>query len=240
MLQWLTKSRLRTALAILPFGAAFVLSILMWAHVEASGLCAVFRMDFIGLTGLVMAVGSVVGVISTVVLARRADRRTAKEAELKLIQLQQQIRELETRLSGTITRMGIAEALAALQAAMQAIDLYHRFASKDEVIQTLNLPRDITPFRQAAAAIEARRPPGFAPKAYADLFDKAAQKADACARKMGNAMDDNLLPDDYERIGDAARRCVCREVKVVIDFMGGDIPDILRPYWESQKCAELR
>ena len=55
--------------------------------------------NLIALTGMITAVGSVVGTISTMVLAWRADRRTAKEAELKLVQLQQQIRELELKLT---------------------------------------------------------------------------------------------------------------------------------------------
>lgn len=54
--------------------------------------------QLIALTGMVTAVGSVVGTISTIILAWRADRRTARESELKLLQLQQQIRELELKL----------------------------------------------------------------------------------------------------------------------------------------------
>jgi hypothetical protein len=48
---------------------------------------------------MVTALGSIIGTISTVVLAWRTDRRTAKEAELKLVQLQQQIKELEIKLA---------------------------------------------------------------------------------------------------------------------------------------------
>ena len=54
--------------------------------------------NVIALTGMVTAVGSVLGTFSTVFLAWRADRRTAKESDLKLVQLQQQIKELELKL----------------------------------------------------------------------------------------------------------------------------------------------
>jgi hypothetical protein len=47
---------------------------------------------------VVAAITGMVGTISTVVLAWRTDRRTAKEADLKLVQLQQQIREHELKL----------------------------------------------------------------------------------------------------------------------------------------------
>ena len=97
--RWLTKSRLRTALAMLFFVILFVVSsglLLANAGIETLGGSS----ELVALTGMVTAVGSVIGTISTVLLAWRADRRTAKESELKLVQLQQQIKELELKLKG--------------------------------------------------------------------------------------------------------------------------------------------
>jgi hypothetical protein len=51
------------------------------------------------LVGIITAFVNVFGTISTVTLAWRADRRTAKESDLKLIQLQQQIAELNSKLN---------------------------------------------------------------------------------------------------------------------------------------------
>lgn len=57
---------------------------------------------------IVTAIGGVIGTISTVILAWRADRRTAKESELKakeselkLVQLHQQIKEMELKLNAS-------------------------------------------------------------------------------------------------------------------------------------------
>jgi len=56
----------------------------------------------------VTAIGGVIGTISTIILAWRADSRTAKESELKakeselkLVQLQQQIKEMELKLNAS-------------------------------------------------------------------------------------------------------------------------------------------
>jgi hypothetical protein len=55
--------------------------------------------DLLPWVALVTAIGSVLGTISTIILAWKADRRTAKESELKLVQMQQQIKELEAKLT---------------------------------------------------------------------------------------------------------------------------------------------
>jgi membrane protein YqaA with SNARE-associated domain len=64
-----------------------------------SPLPAAPRVDFMPWIALTTAIGSVLGTISTIILAWRVDRRTAKESELKLVQMQQQIKELEDKLS---------------------------------------------------------------------------------------------------------------------------------------------
>jgi hypothetical protein len=48
---------------------------------------------------MVTAIGSLIGTVFTVIFAWRADRRTAKESELKLVQMQQQIKELKFKLN---------------------------------------------------------------------------------------------------------------------------------------------
>ncbi len=98
VLRWLAKSRLRTALAILFFWITFLLSVGLFSLYNHP-LFRSSSSDLIALAGMVTAIGSVIGTVSTVVLAWRTDRRTAKEAELKLVQMQQQIKELETKLA---------------------------------------------------------------------------------------------------------------------------------------------
>jgi|SRR5271157_594935 len=101
MFRWLTKSRLRTALAVLFFCLAFAISLPLIFLAFVADVRLVGPAQIVPITGLVTAFVSLIGTISTVILAWRADRRTAKESELKLIQLQQQIAELQGRLSTT-------------------------------------------------------------------------------------------------------------------------------------------
>ena len=101
MFRWITNSRLRTALAILFFCFLFALSIALIFSESVFGSSLGVALSPPGLTpivGLLTAVASLVGTISTVLLAWRADPRTAKESDLKLIQLQQQIVELQLKL----------------------------------------------------------------------------------------------------------------------------------------------
>jgi hypothetical protein len=56
------------------------------------------QLPLASITGAVTAFGGLLATFSTAILAWRTDRRTAKESELKLIQLQQQITELEGKL----------------------------------------------------------------------------------------------------------------------------------------------
>jgi hypothetical protein len=53
------------------------------------------------LVGIIAAFVSTIGTVSTVILAWRADHRTAKESDLKLDHLQQQISELQSKLSAS-------------------------------------------------------------------------------------------------------------------------------------------
>jgi hypothetical protein len=97
MFQWIAKSRLRTALAILFF---LLLSGLPRAlqRLEREILLGPGTPPVDHVLNIAVGIISSVGTISTVILAWRTDRRSAKEADLKLIQLQQQIIELQRKL----------------------------------------------------------------------------------------------------------------------------------------------
>lgn len=86
-------------MAILFFAILLVVSIVFLAassrvHSETGG-----QSLLVALTAMT-AIGSLIGTVSTVLLAWRADWRTAKECDLKLVQLQQRIKELELKLKG--------------------------------------------------------------------------------------------------------------------------------------------
>jgi cell shape-determining protein MreC len=104
MFQWLTRTRLHTALVILFFGVAFLISMALFFRAPNPRDIAEFTGDklsvnWLAIAAMITAVVSVVGTVSTMVLAWRADLRTAKESALKLVQLQQQIKELESKLA---------------------------------------------------------------------------------------------------------------------------------------------
>ena len=103
MFRWISKSRLRIALAIIFFCLLFGISIpLLFYAADADGALARSPQSFVPFAGMITALVSLVGTISTVTLAWRADRRTAKESDLKLIQLQQQIAELQMKLTSKL------------------------------------------------------------------------------------------------------------------------------------------
>lgn len=124
MIRWLGDSRFRTSIIAFFGGAIFVGSVSSTGIVQDF----VFSLFYYGwqrllplaqvwgarpqaaehasnaasvalITGLSTAFVSLVGTLSTIVFAWRADRRAEREGAMKLIQMQQQIRELENRLS---------------------------------------------------------------------------------------------------------------------------------------------
>jgi hypothetical protein len=132
MFKWITKSRFRTAVAVLAFFSVFLVSASVTAigyfssarplasappSVEEEGHAGGRSGGHVGgggggggpqglgstysalnivapITTLIAALGT----ISTMILAWRTDRRTAKESDLKIIQMQQQISELQSKL----------------------------------------------------------------------------------------------------------------------------------------------
>jgi hypothetical protein len=85
-LQWLTRTRLRTALAMWFFCTVFLVSVvLLLGTISGDAYDAAPSWGrFIARTCMAAAFGSVIGAIATVLSARGADRRTAKESVLEL------------------------------------------------------------------------------------------------------------------------------------------------------------
>ena len=101
MFAWISKSRLRIALAILGCVFALILSVLLIIAGLSADLLPANGQRITALVGIITAFVSVFGTISTEILAWRADRRTARESDLKMVQLQQQIVELQMKLPVT-------------------------------------------------------------------------------------------------------------------------------------------
>lgn len=140
--------------------------------------------------------------------------------------------------------MGIAEALAAISAAMQAIDLYSKFGgSSDQVIQSLNL--EYRPERYAGAETRILVTPTVDPSTgvvynltgqYVAIFAATKGRVDGCMRSFIRAINDDLLPDEREKLGKAARACVCREIGIIRDFMRGALPPELAEIAKTHGC----
>ena len=102
MVRWITKSRLSTALAIVFFLLVFfVSSVIVVRAALFDATWAGGAPDHGNLLPVITGFISAIGTVSTVILAWRADRRSAKESNLKMIQMQQQIAELQLKLNSS-------------------------------------------------------------------------------------------------------------------------------------------
>ena len=135
--------------------------------------------------------------------------------------------------------MGIAETLAAIQAAMQGIDLFLKLGDRYSGFQTLGLQADPTPYLPLEREILRRDPTGKL--GYDKVFATVGMRTEKCMKSLVRGLeDDDLLPDERERLGRQARRCVCREIKVVLDFIQREqIPADLLDQWSFHGCAEF-
>jgi hypothetical protein len=128
---------------------------------------------------------------------------------------------------------GIAEAIATISAAMQAIDLYSKHGgTRAQVIQTLNL--EYHPDRYEHIERQVLDLGGE----YARMFSAVNDKVADCIRGFTEAITDDQLPYERGKLGNSARACVCKQIKLVRDFMGPAIPDELARAWDRHKCDE--
>ena len=61
----------------------------------------------------------------------------------------------------------------------------------------------------------------------------------ACINGFTAAIQDDQLPFEREKLGRSAKGCVCKEIKILKDFMGEDIPDELREIWKARNCDDF-
>jgi len=132
---------------------------------------------------------------------------------------------------------GIAEAIATISAAMQAIDLYAKFGgSQSQIIQTLNLeyqPSRYVDVEQKVLSLGASAP------RYTDLFKTADRRVQECIEGFTAAIGEDQLPMERERLAASAKACVCRQIKLLKDFMGEYIPEELKDIWRVHECDDF-
>ena len=130
--------------------------------------------------------------------------------------------------------IGIAESIAFIQAAMQAIDLYARYGGdRQQFIQTLNLEYHPQKYVEIEEKVVALGP------SYTGVFSATRTRVQECMDNLQDGILDNLLPNERARLGDAAKSCVCRQIKILKDFMGERIPPELRKVWQEHDCDDF-
>lgn len=130
----------------------------------------------------------------------------------------------------------LADVISTIKAGFEAIDVWQRYGSAKDAIQTLDLEYNPSEFIETAKKLA----PSIDPE-YDQVFSDARGRVKHCLDQFRAAIIDNQqLPGDREKFGKAARSCVCRELALILDFMAGELPEELKTIWERHKCAELR
>jgi len=90
---------------------------------------------------------------------------------------------------------GIAEAIATISAAMQAIDLYAKYGgTRAQVIQTLNPEYRPQKYERIEESVLARIPPSLTRESYAALFNATEGRVKACINGFTAAINENVVP----------------------------------------------
>jgi hypothetical protein len=130
----------------------------------------------------------------------------------------------------------LAEVMATIKAGFEAVEVWQKYGPSTDAIQTLNLSYNPTEFVQTAIEVA----PSIDPY-YDGLFADALTRIRGCIDQLRHAInDDDELPGNREKFGKAARKCICREISIIMDFLAGKLPEQLDRYWQAHKCAELR
>ena len=126
---------------------------------------------------------------------------------------------------------GVAETIALISAGMQAIEIYAKYGgSRSQFIQTLNLEYNPTVYQSVEKQILS------ADTNYTRLFQAAGQRVQRCIDDFADAILDDQLPNERAVLGQSATACVCKQIKLLRDFMGANIPEKLKTDWLAHDC----
>src|SRR5262245_40076805 len=112
----------------------------------------------------------------------------------------------------------VAEVLATISAGMQAIDFYAKWGgSRSQVIQTLNLKYDPARFHKIEREVVSQGP------TYEGVFRATQSRVQGCIDSFRDAVSDDQLPSERQKLGNSAKKCLCSEIRLLKDFMGDTI-----------------
>ena len=127
--------------------------------------------------------------------------------------------------------LGVAETIALISAGMQAIEIYAKYgSSRSQFIQTLNLEYNPTVYESVERQILS------VDTNYARLFQAAGERVQRCIDDFTDAILDDQLPNERAILGQSATACVCKQIKLLRDFMGVNIPEKLKTDWLAHDC----
>lgn len=129
---------------------------------------------------------------------------------------------------------GIAEAIATISATMQAVDFYEKYGgTKQEFIQTLDINYRPERFEQVERQIVA----SFGDM-YVQIFAAVGETVKNCGERFKEHYRDPGRELEREHLGKALRGCVCRNIKILKDALGEQIPDYLKDDWRNFRCDD--
>lgn len=147
---------------------------------------------------------------------------------------------IRARLRGrTMALPVILSALSAISSALKIVEFVekHGFMPQGDDLISLNLELANEQPSLASAAIAIQ---GRVGDAENEVFADAQKRVAECLRSMNDALGDpDVLPDRRKRFGVSGRKCVCSEVGLIRDLLGGSLPDELEQIWKKYKCSEI-
>ena len=137
--------------------------------------------------------------------------------------------------------MAIAETLAALSAAMQAVDFWEKHGGpRKSVLTTLNLryQPELDKFREVEKTLRIDEPSNH--KFWSDVFEGIDAEIEKCKGQfLDSIKDDDLMPQEREKLSRSWRACVCKNLWLIKDAAGGKrLPPHLDELWREFRCEE--
>ena len=194
--------------------------------------------DVFGIMVAFFFLGSFLLIQTSVLQLREAHARELKEIDAAGVGFPWSL--IRARLRGE--RMALPVILSAISAVSSALKIAefveeHGLMPTGDDFISLNLALAQEQPILVAAAIEINSRVGDAEN---ELFQGTLDRVDACLRSMNRALSDpDVFPDQRKRYGVTGRKCICGEVGVISDLLGGSLPDDLAKIWNKYKCWEV-
>jgi hypothetical protein len=191
--------------------------------------------------GVMMAcffIGSILLVNASVQEMREAPIRELKEIEAAGVRLPWSLIRAKLR-SESMALPIILSAISAISSALKIAEFVEQHGlmptGQDLISLNLELAQEQPILAAAAIAIN-----GTVGDAENRVFEGTQKRVADCLYSMDRALEDkDVLPDQRRRFGVAGRKCVCGEVGVIRDLLGGSLPPELAQIWDKYNCGEV-